>query len=119
MEKQQTNATRLNYNSYLFSTNAVNDEWIEPAAQLQVAKTKVKSRHIYTHYLMKSNCAIYLSKRQAECLLLLRFYTQKGIAEVLNLSPRTVESYFANLREKLNCKNKFELIEISEKMRQL
>ena len=52
-----------------------------------------------------------LSKRQKECLYYLtRGMTIKQIAKVLLLSPRTVEFYFDNLRTKLNCHSRSELV---------
>lgn len=53
----------------------------------------------------------YLSRRQISCAkLLLSGMTIKQIAAYLNLSPRTVESYVENIKTKLNCRNKTELI---------
>jgi DNA-binding CsgD family transcriptional regulator len=52
-----------------------------------------------------------LSKRELECLFLqLRGKTVKQIAEILDLSKRTVESYIDNLKAKLGCQNKAELL---------
>jgi len=53
----------------------------------------------------------YLSRRQLECAhLLMTGMTQKEIATHLKLSQRTVESYIENIRTKLQCRNKTELI---------
>ena len=52
-----------------------------------------------------------LSRQQTVCAnLLLSGMTNKQIAKQLNLSPRTVESYINDLKTKLCCKNKMELI---------
>lgn len=52
-----------------------------------------------------------LAKRQTECLYyLVRGMTIKQIAKALNLSDRTVESYLEDLKVKLNCLNKSDLI---------
>lgn len=53
-----------------------------------------------------------LSTRELECLFfLLRGKTTKVIARILNLSPRTVESYIDQVKSKLACASKEELIE--------
>lgn len=53
----------------------------------------------------------YLSKRQLNCAkLLLTGMTTREIAVFLNLSPRTIESYIENIKIKLHCQNKTELI---------
>lgn len=54
---------------------------------------------------------VYLSKRQMACArLLLSGMTMKEIAARLNLSHRTVESYIENIKTKMRCQNKTELI---------
>lgn len=53
-----------------------------------------------------------LSARQKDCLhYLARGLTVKQIAKKLNLSPRTVGHYLENLKKKLNCANRAELME--------
>lgn len=55
---------------------------------------------------------VSLTYREVECLLLLRKgYTNVKVGEKLNLSPRTVEFYIKNMREKLGCYTKRHLIE--------
>lgn len=58
-----------------------------------------------------------ISNREKECLLLyLQGETGNSISETLNLSPRTVESYLVNLKNKLNCHNKTELIKKAQEL---
>lgn len=53
-----------------------------------------------------------LSQRQCECMFfLLRGKTSKEIAKILNLSFRTIEGYIAQIKYKLNCSTKSEIIE--------
>lgn len=53
-----------------------------------------------------------LSPRESECYFyLLRGLTAKIIGNKLALSPKTVEFYLTNVRQKLNCATKTELIE--------
>jgi len=55
---------------------------------------------------------IYLTRREAECMLyLIRGKTVAMIADDLKLSPRTVEFYVKNLKDKMHCKNRPELID--------
>jgi len=53
-----------------------------------------------------------LTRRQSECLFyLIRGKSAKSIANILSISPRTVESHIQATKEKLKCYNKQELIE--------
>ena len=55
----------------------------------------------------------YFTKREAECMvLLLKGKTINSVASMLNLSPRTVEYYIKNMKSKLGCRTKFELIDL-------
>ncbi len=55
---------------------------------------------------------IYLSQREAECITcMIMGKTGAGAAKKLGISPRTVEFYVSNMKKKLNCTNKFDLIE--------
>ncbi len=59
---------------------------------------------------------IKLSKRQKQCLLLLaRGKTATDIANILNISNRTAEHYIDDVKVKLNCATKQELIDASLK----
>ena len=63
------------------------------------------------HYIGSELNKTYLSKRQLSCAnLLLSGLTQKEIAAYLNLSPRTIETYIENIKQKLQCRNKTDLI---------
>lgn len=56
--------------------------------------------------------ANFFSPREMDCINLLLFgYSYKHIANKLDLSSRTVESYIENIKIKLNCNNKQRLIE--------
>lgn len=52
-----------------------------------------------------------LTSRESECLfLLIRGKTAKEIASLLSLSKRTIESYIENMKNKMNCQNKAEIL---------
>ncbi len=54
----------------------------------------------------------YFTRREAQCMMqLLHGKTFKLTAEALNLSPRTVEYYVKNMKDKLGCRTKPQLIE--------
>jgi DNA-binding CsgD family transcriptional regulator len=54
---------------------------------------------------------IYLTYREAQCTyFLLQGYNNKEVAALTQLSLRTIEFYLKNLRKKLNCRNKGELL---------
>lgn len=53
-----------------------------------------------------------LSQREVDCIYhLLHQKTALETADLMNISRRTVESYFENIKIKLNCKNKTEIME--------
>lgn len=55
----------------------------------------------------------YFTKREAECMaLLLKGKTIHSVAIMLKISPRTVEYYIKNMKAKLGCRTKFELIDL-------
>lgn len=54
---------------------------------------------------------ISFTRREAECMVhLLKGKTLAKIASVLKLSSRTIEYYVNNMKTKLNCHSKYELI---------
>ena len=55
---------------------------------------------------------VYLTLREAQSVaLLMRGYTLKQIGQRLCLSPRTIECYARNVRSKLNCHSRAQVIE--------
>jgi len=89
---------------------------------LELMKTQIdvpiKSKTINLSYSIKDSIPENsISERELECLfLLLRNKSNKQIAAYLNLSVRTVEFYFSNLRNKLSCSNKYELLDVACKI---
>lgn len=60
------------------------------------------------------NNRINLTKREFECLFwCVNGKTAKETARILSLSPRTVEDYIKNIKQKLGCESKIELIDIA------
>ena len=55
---------------------------------------------------------IYLTLRESELAQLLEDYKYREIAELLTVSRRTIEYYATNMKKKLHCANKRELIYI-------
>lgn len=69
----------------------------------------------FSHYLEKSSAlpaySMGLTKREIDCLfLLLEGMSYKQIASSLALSTRTIESYIENIKNKLECDNKQDLL---------
>jgi DNA-binding CsgD family transcriptional regulator len=53
----------------------------------------------------------YFTQRQADCMLhLIKGQTIKSIADTLKLSPRTIESYIREMKKKVGCKTRSELV---------
>ena len=73
--------------------------------------------HYLSEHYYNSDQNIELSKREAECIeYLLKGKTNKEIAHLTGLSQRTIESYFDNIKNKLNCNSRSELISIGLNM---
>lgn len=65
-----------------------------------------------SYILSPKYCPLSLSPRYQTCLfLLVRGKSAKQIASILKISPRTVETYLENIKFKLNCYSKSDLIE--------
>lgn len=82
--------------------------------ETSVTKSVTKScRALAVYDLGAKHGDLYFTRREAECMLwLLRGKTIHGVALVLKLSPRTVEYYIKNMKNKLGCRTKFELIDL-------
>lgn len=56
---------------------------------------------------------LYFTFREAQCMAqIMRGKTIKSTAHYLGLSPRTVEYYLKNMKSKLKCRTKSELMQI-------
>jgi len=68
----------------------------------------------------KTNCCymlgkqfnnVYFTKREAQCMIhIIGGKTNQDVAHLLQLSPRTVEFYVQNMKTKLHCRTKSELV---------
>lgn len=78
----------------------------------KVIKQESEKRYYTKMYTLgKKYQNIYLTQREAECVLyLLQGCTIKKAAEKLGLSARTVEFYINNIKAKLKCRTQIELI---------
>jgi DNA-binding CsgD family transcriptional regulator len=95
-------------NRFLF-TNFVNGSRNDEIKDDGIVYTRQPKK---SYFLGKEFPGLHLSYREAECILhLLRGRSLKGIGKLLNLSPRTVEYYLKNVKKKLECRTKFELID--------
>ena len=65
-----------------------------------------------SHYTLNNHQNKYeLTNREYECVfLLIRGKSAKEIGVLLSISPRTVESYIENIKNKMDCKNKAEIL---------
>ena len=56
--------------------------------------------------------SVYFTRREAECMLnIMKGRTIPQVAQTLSLSPRTIEYYINNMKIKLHCISKSELIQ--------
>lgn len=64
-----------------------------------------------SHYKKQSENKFGLSKRELQCMFyILRGKKSKEIGLILNLSKRTIDFYIDNIKNKMGCQNKTELI---------
>lgn len=69
------------------------------------------NRKIKKFFLGNEYKNVYFTNREAEVMVqLLRGKTLSATAIILNLSPRTIEFYVKNMKTKLACRTKSELI---------
>lgn len=65
----------------------------------------------YRYYLGKPYANIYFTRREAETLIhLVLGKTLLATARAMSLSPRTIEYYTNNMKHKLQCRRKTELV---------
>lgn len=65
-----------------------------------------------SYIVSKSNIHKQLTDREMDCIFyLLRGNTMKKIAKYLNISPRTVETHLEQIKNKLNCGSKSDIVE--------
>lgn len=77
------------------------------------AKKSFKRRKPEGFKLGNKHPDVRFSRREAECMVMfLQGMTMRDTAEALGLSPRTVEFYVKNMRQKVGCSTKAELINI-------
>ena len=102
--------------SFLFTQQGrlehIEDEEIFLAEDFPIVIKPKEPRDLRTYYLSGDFADVYLTKREAECIFwIVQEYTIPQTADIMGLSARTVEFYVKNLKLKLCCKNKKELIE--------
>ena len=91
------------------------ERFIYPTQEIQSVKTvhpfnsgSVKNEMEYNDRIrldryMITELNTWLSRREIQCLTLIKKgYSAKAIAQILKISPRTVEAYTAALKSKLN-----------------
>ena len=86
----------------------------ESFSNTETKQIKIKPRRKLKMYSLGEKFkGIHFSRREAECMAhFLRGRTVRSAADKLDLSPRTVEFYLRNMKRKLNCRTKSELIEL-------
>jgi DNA-binding CsgD family transcriptional regulator len=91
----------------------LSDEEYE-AAYVKTNKDRLPQKRILAAYGLGAKYGkTYFTKREAECMVwLLKGKTINSVATILKLSPRTVEYYIKNMKTKVGCRTKFELIDL-------
>lgn len=81
------------------------------SVETHVATYEKITRDLREYYLGDAYPDVYVTKREAESMFwIVQGLTIPQTARELNLSPRTVEFYVRNLKLKLNCDSKKQLI---------
>lgn len=89
----------------------------KPKSQAEVDSQSLRQYLIELGFSQEIAKADLLSTREKECIkLLVKGKSTKEIATLLGLSPRTVEHYLENIKNKFNCLYKNELFFISEQL---
>lgn len=80
-------------------------------SKTMIINKSTKFRERYMFRLGDKYPKVHFSKREAQCMLkLLQDKLVREVAEELELSVRTVEYYIVNMRKKLGCRTKAELL---------
>jgi len=75
-----------------------------------VEQNPIKRKRYYLH---ENNPSVFLTHRELETAsYLMRGYSSKEIAKQNALSPRTIESYIVNIKNKLGCSSKSAIIKL-------
>ncbi len=71
-------------------------------------------KHVRRHFYIDPKFGdVYFTLREAQCMAqLMRGKTVKAVAQFLGLSPRNVEYYLKNMKAKLKCHSKSELMQV-------
>jgi DNA-binding CsgD family transcriptional regulator len=112
METRKT----MQFVNYLFQSGYKSFVFLTVKTPLYDEKNKVVGVFGMSHYLSLHDAPAHtskrLSEREADCLLLLiQGKTSAEISEKFKLSKRTVETYIENIKNKLGCASKSELID--------
>ena len=90
------------------------NELVDRVAQIvtvDIGESWFKKTNIERFFIPNQEENLYLTKREAECVAyMIDGATAKQTAKVLGISFRTVEHYFKQAKEKLQCATKDELI---------
>lgn len=87
------------------------DKWENPMSKKATKKEKHKGMTIIFQHTDRE--PVYLTQRESECLNhILHGLTLKETSQLISLSTRTVEFYFSNIKKKIGCKRKSEVISL-------
>lgn len=79
----------------------------------KVNQSKSPKTNKPTYILGTEHGDIHITKREVECMkLLLKGKTINNIASMLKIAPRTVMDYINNIKTKIGCNNRHQLIDI-------
>jgi DNA-binding CsgD family transcriptional regulator len=93
--------------------SVLSDDGAKPTYDRTKSDRTPRLRALAAYSLGNKYGKLYFTKREAECMvLLLKGKTINSVATILELSPRTVEYYIKNMKTKVGCRTKFELIDL-------
>ena len=86
----------------------------EAVSYTKARKNKLPEKRVLAVYKLGAKYGdMYFTKREAECMKWLSVgKTHSSIATILKLSPRSIEYYISNMRTKLGCRTKYQLIDL-------